>query len=128
MLRISNLWLSVRRKRSSRILLLLPGRYFVYTAGIGICVGLFYLYSMGHTEWFYNPLLYKLWNFSDLSGPNQQGIVMYRVHPGVGCRLHHRCASGECATHTPDADLYFSSEVNIEVMKGCLSELELKDD
>jgi ABC-2 type transport system permease protein len=57
---------------------LLPGRYLAYTAGIGICVGLFYLYSQGHTGWLYNPLLFKLWDFSDLSGPYQLRILMHR--------------------------------------------------
>ncbi len=57
---------------------LLPGRYLAYVAGIGICVGLFYFYSQGHTGSLYNPLLFKLWSYSDLAGPNQLRILMHR--------------------------------------------------
>jgi hypothetical protein len=57
---------------------LLRGRYLAYVVGISICVGLFYLYSMGHTGWLYNPLLLKVWSFSDLAGPNRLRILMYR--------------------------------------------------
>ncbi len=57
---------------------LLPGRYLAYVAGTGICVGLFYIYSHGHTGWLYNPLLFKLWSYSDLAGPNRLRILMLR--------------------------------------------------
>jgi hypothetical protein len=57
---------------------LLPGRYLAYVAGAGICVGLFYIYSQGHTDWFYNPLLFKLWSYADLVGPNRLRILMLR--------------------------------------------------
>ena len=46
---------------------LLPGRYLAYVAGIGLCVGLFYAYSQGHTGWLYNPLLFKRWSYSELA-------------------------------------------------------------
>ena len=57
---------------------LFPGRHLAYVAGVGICVGLFYLYSQGHTGWLYNPLLFKLWNYSDLAGPNRLQLLIYR--------------------------------------------------
>src|SRR5215213_1637829 len=57
---------------------LLPGRYLAYAAGIGICVGLFYLYSQGHSNSLYNPLLFKLWSYSDLAGPDRLRILMHR--------------------------------------------------
>jgi ABC-2 type transport system permease protein len=59
---------------------LLPGRYLAYVVGIGICIGLFYLYSLGHTGWPYNPLLYTLWSYSDLAGPNRLQILMLRSY------------------------------------------------
>jgi hypothetical protein len=57
---------------------LLPNRYLAYVAGIGICVGLFYFYSQGHLGALYNPLLFKLWSYSDLAGPNRLRIFMLR--------------------------------------------------
>jgi ABC-2 type transport system permease protein len=57
---------------------LLRSRYIGYAVGIGLCVGLFYFYSMGHTGSLYNPLLYKIWSYSDLTGPNRQRILMHR--------------------------------------------------
>src|SRR5262249_47596053 len=46
----------------------LRDRYLTYTAAIGIGGGLFYFYSQGHTGWLYNPLLFRLWDYSDLQG------------------------------------------------------------
>lgn len=57
---------------------LLRSRYLAYAASIGLCVGLFYIYSMGHTGWLYNPLLYNLWSYSDFTGPNLLRILMHR--------------------------------------------------
>jgi ABC-2 type transport system permease protein len=57
---------------------LFPGRYLAYVAAIGICVGLFYFYSQGYTGWFYNPLLFKLWSYSDIVGPNRLRILTHR--------------------------------------------------
>ena len=57
---------------------LLPGRYLAYVAATGICVGLFYFYSQGHTGSLYNPLLFKVWSYSDLAGPNRLRILMLR--------------------------------------------------
>ena len=57
---------------------LLPSRYLAYVVGTGICVGLFYFYSQGHTDWLYNPLLFTLWRYSDLAGPNRLRILILR--------------------------------------------------
>jgi len=57
---------------------LLPGRYLAYVAATGICVGLVYFYSQGHTGSLYNPLLFKVWSYSDLAGPNRLRILMLR--------------------------------------------------
>ena len=45
---------------------LLRNRYLTYVAAISTCAGLFYLYSLGHNHWLYNPLLYQLWSYPDL--------------------------------------------------------------
>ena len=51
---------------------LLRDRYLTYAAAIGICAGLFYLYSQGHHGWLYNPVLFQLWQNADLtSGGNR---------------------------------------------------------
>jgi ABC-2 type transport system permease protein len=55
---------------------LLPGRYLAYVIGISICIGLFYFYSQGHTGSLYNPLLFKLWTYSDLA--DRSRILMLR--------------------------------------------------
>jgi ABC-2 type transport system permease protein len=57
---------------------LLRRRYLAYAASIGLCVGMFYFYSVGYTGWLYNPLLYNLWSYSDLTGPNLLRILMHR--------------------------------------------------
>ncbi len=57
---------------------MLPGRYLAYAVGIGICIGLFYFYSQGHLGALYNPLLFKVWTYSDLAGPNRPRILMLR--------------------------------------------------
>jgi ABC-2 type transport system permease protein len=59
---------------------LLRSRYLAYTAGIGLCIGLLYYYSQGHTGSLYNPLLYNLWSYSDLAGPNLMRILMHRCY------------------------------------------------
>jgi ABC-type transport system involved in multi-copper enzyme maturation permease subunit len=56
---------------------LLRDRYLTYAAAIGICVGLFYLYSQGHNGWVYNPVLFQLWQNADLtSGGNRLAQIL----------------------------------------------------
>ncbi len=43
-------------------------RYLAYALAIGICSGLFYLYSQGHNHWLYNPLLVQIWDYASLGG------------------------------------------------------------
>jgi ABC-2 type transport system permease protein len=45
---------------------LLRNRYLAYAIAVGICTGLFYLYSQGQNHWLYNPLLYQLWSYPNL--------------------------------------------------------------
>ena len=60
---------------------LLRDRYVTYAATIGICSGLFYLYSQGHNHWLYNPLLFQLWTYADLvGGANYSQILQYRIY------------------------------------------------
>ena len=60
--------------------MLLRSRYLSYAAGIGLCIGLLYYYSQGHTGSLYNPLLYNLWSYSDLDGPSLTRILMHRCY------------------------------------------------
>jgi hypothetical protein len=60
---------------------LLRDRYVTYAAAIGICAGLFYLYSQGYNGWFYNPMLFQLWNYPDLiGGQNFSRILWHRAY------------------------------------------------
>jgi ABC-type transport system involved in multi-copper enzyme maturation permease subunit len=61
--------------------ILIRSRYLTYGVAIGICAGLFYLYSQGQTGWIYNPLLFQLWKYSDLTGGGKLvQILMQRIH------------------------------------------------
>ncbi|HEV2834951.1 MAG TPA: ABC transporter permease [Pyrinomonadaceae bacterium] len=46
---------------------LLRNKYVVYIVSIGTSAALFYLYSIGHNHWLYNPVLYRLWTYASLS-------------------------------------------------------------
>jgi hypothetical protein len=61
---------------------LLRNKYLVYVVSVGMGAGLFYLYSIGHNHWLYNPLLYQLWNYADLTaaGNNQTTILVHRIY------------------------------------------------
>ncbi|MDX6498230.1 MAG: type transport system permease protein [Blastocatellia bacterium] len=60
----------------------LRDRYVTYVFAIGLCAGLFYLYSQGHNGWLYNPLLFQLWKYSDLTGGGSRivQILAQRIH------------------------------------------------
>lgn len=57
--------------------ILLRNKYVAYVMEIGIVASLFYLYTHGHNHWLYNPLLYRLWKYSDLTSPT---ILMQRLY------------------------------------------------
>jgi ABC-type transport system involved in multi-copper enzyme maturation permease subunit len=78
-------------------LILLPGAFFVtafsvlanvalrnkqlaYVFTIGTAIGLFYLYSNGYNHWLYNPVLYGLWTYADLTGASQGSILTSRIY------------------------------------------------
>lgn len=61
---------------------LLRDKYLTYTVSLAIGGGLFYLYNQGYNHWLYNPLLYQLWTYVDLTGPSgsQIQILVHRVY------------------------------------------------
>ena len=56
---------------------LLRNKYLAYVVAIGTSAGLVYLYSTGHNHWLYNPLLYQLWTYADLTN---QTILVSRLY------------------------------------------------
>jgi ABC-type transport system involved in multi-copper enzyme maturation permease subunit len=56
---------------------LLRNKYVAYVVAIGTGAGLLYLYNIGYTHWSYNPLLYKLWTYPDLTTGR---ILSYRLY------------------------------------------------
>jgi ABC-type transport system involved in multi-copper enzyme maturation permease subunit len=56
---------------------LLRNKYAAYVIATGTGVGLFYLYSIGYKHWLYNPLLYQLWKYPDLTSGK---ILAYRLY------------------------------------------------
>jgi hypothetical protein len=46
---------------------LLRNKYVTYVTAVGAGAALFYLYNVGYNHWLYNPLLYKLWNYTNLT-------------------------------------------------------------
>ena len=62
--------------------ILLRDKYVVYALSTGIAAGLLYLYNQGYHHWLYNPLLYQLWTYADLTGggSNQGTILIHRIY------------------------------------------------
>jgi hypothetical protein len=56
---------------------LLRNKYLAYVVAVSIGSGLFYLYNLGYNHWLYNPLLYRLWTYADLTGGT---ILTYRLY------------------------------------------------
>jgi len=55
----------------------LRNKYVAYVMAVGTGAGLFYLYTAGYNHWLYNPLLYRLWNYSGLLS---RPIIAYRFY------------------------------------------------
>ncbi|HSE32873.1 MAG TPA: hypothetical protein VLA93_14970, partial [Pyrinomonadaceae bacterium] len=55
----------------------LRNKYVAYVVAVGTGAGLFYLYNNGYNHWLYNPLLYQLWKFQDLTSTR---ILTYRFY------------------------------------------------
>jgi ABC-2 type transport system permease protein len=60
----------------------LRDRYLAYAVCIAIGAGAFYVYNLGHNHWLYNPVLYQLWNYSDLTeaGAARGRILTHRIY------------------------------------------------
>ena len=56
----------------------LRNKYAFYVVSIGTAAGLFYLYSNGYNHWLYNPVMYRLWTYADLTGATRT-ILLYRL-------------------------------------------------
>jgi len=60
---------------------LLREKYLAYTVSIGAGIGLLYLYNQGYNHWLYNPFLYRLWSYSDLTSAGIGGrILTHRIY------------------------------------------------
>jgi len=46
---------------------LLRNKYVAYVVAVGTGAGLVYFYNLGYTHWLYNPLLYRIWTYPDLT-------------------------------------------------------------
>jgi len=55
----------------------LRNKYLAYVVAVGTAAGLLYLYNTGHNHWSYNPLLYHLWKYQDLTTTT---ILAYRLY------------------------------------------------
>jgi len=62
--------------------IVLRNKHLAYVFSIGTAAGLYYLYSTGYNQWLYNPVLYQLWTYPDLTsaGKNQGTILIHRVY------------------------------------------------
>ena len=55
----------------------LRNKYLAYVVATGTGAGLLYLYNTGYNHWSYNPLLYRLWTYVDLTSTT---ILSYRMY------------------------------------------------
>jgi hypothetical protein len=46
---------------------LLRNKHLAYVVSIGTAAGLFYLYSVGYNHWLYNPMMFQLWRYANLT-------------------------------------------------------------
>jgi hypothetical protein len=69
---------------------LLRNKHLVYVVAVGMGAGLVYLYNIGYNHWLYNPMLYQLWKYQDLtSGRILVSRLYYLVLAGVFLALAH---------------------------------------
>ena len=66
---------------------LLRNKYLMYVVAIGAGAGLIYLYNHGHKHWSYNPLLYQLWTYSDLTSGTMLAYRLYCLALAAACLL-----------------------------------------
>jgi ABC-type transport system involved in multi-copper enzyme maturation permease subunit len=65
----------------------LRNKYVVYVVAIGTSVGLIYLYNVGHNHWLYNPMLYQLWTYPDLTSGTILWSRLYCLALAAVCLL-----------------------------------------
>jgi ABC-type transport system involved in multi-copper enzyme maturation permease subunit len=65
--------------------IVLRHKYLAYVVEIGTVATLFYLYTHGHNHWLYNPLLYRLWRYSDLTSAKILTQRLYCVALSAAC-------------------------------------------
>jgi hypothetical protein len=56
---------------------LLRSKYLTYVVAVGTGAGLIYLYNVGYNHWLYNPLLYRIWTYGNLTSGT---ILSYRLY------------------------------------------------
>jgi ABC-type transport system involved in multi-copper enzyme maturation permease subunit len=64
---------------------LLRNKYLTYVVAVGTGAGLFYLYNNGYNHWLYNPLLYRLWRYGDLTSSTILASRLYCLALAAGC-------------------------------------------
>jgi hypothetical protein len=57
----------------------------VYVVAIGAAAGLIYLYNIGYKHWSYNPLLYQLWNYHNLTNTKMLAYRLYCFALAAAC-------------------------------------------
>jgi ABC-2 type transport system permease protein len=56
-------------------------KYLAYVVIVGVGAVLSYLYSQGYNHWLYNPMLFQLWDYADLTGgPKRVWILEHRLY------------------------------------------------
>ena len=63
----------------------LRDKYLAYAVSIGLGGALFYLYSIGYNHWLYNPLLYHLGKYGELSSATFLLRRLYWLALSGGC-------------------------------------------
>ncbi|HEU4837342.1 MAG TPA: ABC transporter permease, partial [Pyrinomonadaceae bacterium] len=66
---------------------LLRNKYVMYVVAVGTGAGLIYLYNLGYKHWSYNPLLYQLWNYHDLTSATILAHRLYCLVLAAACLL-----------------------------------------
>ena len=64
---------------------LLRNKYLTYVVAVGTGAGLIYLYNHGYKHWSYNPLLYQLWTYSNLTSGTMLAYRLYCLALAAAC-------------------------------------------
>jgi ABC-2 type transport system permease protein len=63
----------------------LRNKYLVYVVAVGTGAALIYLYNLGYKHWSYNPLLYQLWTYQDLTSATMLACRLYCLTLAAAC-------------------------------------------